>query len=79
MRRHIDVQADWRRSWTYGRVPTPYVGFFNVPVQAPTQDQPFYVVIKRNRPIQSPFTTRWDMEDTFRTSPPGPKGGQSDQ
>ena len=23
MWRHIDVQADWRRSWTYGRAPTP--------------------------------------------------------
>ena len=21
MWRHIDVQADWRRSWTYGRAP----------------------------------------------------------
>ena len=20
---HIDVQADWRRNWTYGRAPTP--------------------------------------------------------
>ena len=23
MWRHIDVQADWRRNWTYGRAPTP--------------------------------------------------------
>ena len=28
-----------------------FVGFFNVPVQAPTRDHPFYTVIPRNRPI----------------------------
>ena len=32
MWRHIDVQADWRRSWTYGRAP----------VLTPTRDPPFY-------------------------------------
>ena len=36
-----------------------FVGFFNVPVQAPTRGYPFYTVIPRNRPIWSPFTTRW--------------------
>ena len=36
-----------------------FVRFFNVPVQAPTRGQPFYTVIPRNRPIKSPFTTRW--------------------
>ena len=53
MWRHIDVQADWRRSWTYGRLPTPrhFVGFFNVPVLAPTRDHPFYTVIPTHRPI----------------------------
>ena len=48
MWRHIDVQADWRRSWTYGRAPNAIdisVGFFNVPVLAPTRDHPFYTVI----------------------------------
>ena len=28
-----------------------FVGFFNVPVLAPTQDQPFYTVIPTHRPI----------------------------
>ena len=28
-----------------------FVGFLNVPVQAPTRDYPFYTVIPRNRPI----------------------------
>ena len=32
------------RSWTYGRAPRNrhFAGFFNVPAQAPTQNQPFY-------------------------------------
>ena len=28
-----------------------FVGFFNVPVLAPTRDQPFYTVIPTHRPI----------------------------
>ena len=36
-----------------------FVGFFNVPVQAPTRGQPFYTVIPTHRPNKSPFTTRW--------------------
>ena len=28
-----------------------FVGFFNVPVLAPTWDQPFYTVIPTHRPI----------------------------
>ena len=28
-----------------------FVGFFNVPAQAPIRGQPFYTVIPRNRPI----------------------------
>ena len=36
-----------------------FVGFFNVPVQAPTRGEIFYTVIPTNRPIQLPFTTRW--------------------
>ena len=35
-----------------------FLGFFNMPVQTPTQGQPFYTVIPRNRPIWSPYTTR---------------------
>ena len=36
-----------------------FAGFFNMPVQAPTRDQPFYTVIPTHRPNSSPFTTRW--------------------
>ena len=53
MWRHIDVQADWRKSLTYGGAPKAIdisQGFFNVPVQAPTRDQPFYTVIPTHRP-----------------------------
>ena len=61
MWRHIDVHTDWR-SWTCGWAPKAIdisQGFFNVPVQAPTRDHLFYTIIPRNRPIKSPFTTRW--------------------
>ena len=33
-----------------------FVGFFNVPVLAPTRDHPFYTLIPTHRPIYSPFT-----------------------
>ena len=36
-----------------------FVGFFNVSVQAPTHDQPFYTVISTHCPNESPFTTHW--------------------
>ena len=49
-----------------------FVGFFNVPVQAPTRDPPF-TVIPRNHPILVSFyDTHGDTEDTFSTfNPPG--------
>ena len=67
MWRHIDVQAEWRRSWTYGRAPNAIdiVGFFNVPVQAPTRDQPFYTVIPTHRPFSRLLRHAGDTEDTF--------------
>ena len=40
------------------------VGFFNVPVQAPTRGQPFKV-IPRNRPTFSRLLHAWDTEDLF--------------
>ena len=39
-----------------------FVGFFNVPVQAPTRDHPFYTVIPTHRPNNSPFTISLGME-----------------
>ena len=49
MWRHTDVQMDWR-SWAYSRLPhhRHYVGFFNVPVQAPTRGQLFYVYSEKS-------------------------------
>ena len=45
-----------------------FVGFFNVPVLAPTRDQPFYTVIPTHRPILVAFNdTHEDTEDTFST------------
>ena len=35
-----------------------FVGFFNLPVQAPIRDLSFYTFFPRNRPIKSHFTTR---------------------
>ena len=50
-----------------------FVGFFNVPVQAPTRGQPFYTVIPRNRPIESPFTITLGIRRTHsRLNPPPP-------
>ena len=40
MWQHLDVQADWGRSLTYGRALNAID--FNVPVQAPTRGQPLY-------------------------------------
>ena len=34
-------------------------GFFKMSVKASTRGEPFYTVIPRNCPIQTPFTTRW--------------------
>ena len=59
MWQHIDVQADWRRSWTYRRAPNArhFVGFVNVPVQAPFLYG--YSETPPPPPIKSPFTTPW--------------------
>ena len=53
-----------------------FVGFFNVPVLAPTRDHPFYTVIPTHRPIQSPFTITLGIRRThYRLNTPGPQGG----
>ena len=36
-----------------------FVGFFNVPVLAPTRDHPFYTVIPTHRPISRLLRSRW--------------------
>ena len=53
-----------------------FVGFFNRPVQVTTWGQPFYTVFLRNRPIKSPFTTRWGYEGPILILiPRSPHGG----
>ena len=44
-----------------------FVGFFNVPIQAPTRDNPFHTVIPTHRPNKSPFTTRWGYGEHIST------------
>ena len=65
MRRHTDLQAEWR-SWTDARALNAryFVGFF-VPVQAPTRGQ-LVTVIPRNRSILIAFyDVHGDTEDLF--------------
>ena len=55
-----------------------FVGFFNVPVLAPTRDHPFYTVIRTHHPISSPFTITLGIRRThsrLTPPPPGPHGG----
>ena len=44
-----------------------FAGFFNVPVQTPTRDQPFYTVIPTHRTISRLVRHAGDTEDTFST------------
>ena len=53
-----------------------FVGFLNVPHQAPTRGHPFYTVIPRNRPIYSPFTTRWRHGRHILDLTPRSSGGE---
>ena len=48
---------------------------FNVSVQATTRSQPFYMIIPRNLPIYSPFTTRREYGGHILDLTPGsPRG-----
>ena len=54
-----------------------FAGFFNLPVQGPTRGHPFYTVIQRNRPNESPFTTRWGYGGCLIIlTPRRPQGGK---
>ena len=56
-----------------------FVGFVNVPVLAPTRDQPFYTLIPTHRPISRLLRSRWGYRDAHsRLNPPGPHGGICD-
>ena len=65
------LQANWR-SWTQGRAPSYFVGFFNPSSHAPTRDQLFKVIL-RNRLILVAFY--YAHGDTKNLFPKGPNGG----
>ena len=54
-----------------------FVGFFNVPVLAPTRDHPFYTVIPTHRPIKSPFTITLGIRRTHSRLKPRALAGEN--
>ena len=44
LKKKLDIRSGFQRH-------RHYLGFFNVPVLAPTRDHPFYTVIPTHRPI----------------------------
>ena len=62
--KELDLRSGSQRSRTF-------FGFFNVSDTALT----FLYSNSRNRPIQSPFTTRWGYEGHILNTPPPPPGG----
>ena len=54
-----------------------FVGFFNVPVQAPTRATLFIRLFRETAPFSHLLRHAGDTEDTFSTKPPGPHGDQS--
>ena len=53
---------------------SPFVGFFNVPVQAPTRDHPFHTVFRETAHLVA-FTTRWGYGGHIFDLTPGSHGG----
>ena len=51
-----------------------FVGFFNMPVQAPTRGHPFLRLFWETAPFSRLLWHAGDTEDTFLTKPPGPYG-----
>ena len=70
LKKKLDLRSGSRRH-------RHFVGFFNVPVLAPTRDHPFYTVIPTHRPIKSPFTITLGIRRTHSrlNPPPGPHRG----
>ena len=66
---YLHVQCDSQRH-------RHVVGFFNVPVQAPTRGHPFYTVIPRNRPHVVAFydTLGIRRTDSHLKPPASPRG-----
>ena len=69
----IDVQAAWRRSFTYGRAPNAIdisQGSLTCPSYTDTL-QTFYTVIPTHRPFSRLFRHAGDTEDVISTLTPG--------
>ena len=52
-----------------------FVGFFNVPVQAPTRDPPFYSYSEKPPHFSRLLRHAWGRRTHSRLKPPGPHGG----
>ena len=68
MWRHLDVQADWRRRWIYGRDPNAidqsYKGSLTYPYKH-RYGVNLFTVIRETAPFQSPLTTRTGILSPF--------------
>ena len=82
MWRHIDVQADWRRSWTYGRAPNAIdisYGSLTCPSKPRHRTNLFIRWFRHTAPISRLLRHAGDTEDTFSTQPPPPHRGLTSQ
>ena len=81
MWRHIDVQADWRRSWTYGRAPNAIdisQGSFTCPSKHRHGTNLFIRWFRHTAPISRLLRSRWGYGGhILNLNPPGPHGGPS--
>ena len=77
MWRHIDVQGGLKKKLDLrsgSQRHRHFVGFFNMPFQAPTQNNPFYIRLFRETALFSRLLRHaGDTEDTFSTPPPSSK------
>ena len=77
MWRHTtDVQADWRKRLNLrsgSQRHRHFIGFFNVPVQAPTRAHPIYGYSEKP-PFSRILRHAGDTEDLFHLKPRGPNG-----
>ena len=53
--------------WSGSQRHIHFVEFFNVPVQAPTRDKPFYTLFRETAPFSRILRHAGDAEDTFST------------
>ena len=70
MWRHIDVQADWRRSWTYGRAPNAIdISQGSLTCPSNTDTGPPFLYGDSDTPphLVAFYDHAGDTEDTFST------------